>query len=250
MLERRFRLRENGTTVRTELRGGLITFLTMSYIVFVQPAVLSQTGMDFNAVMAATCLSAAFATIMMGLYANYPIALAPGMGENFFFTFTVVVGMGVSWRVALGAVFLSGVAFMILSAVRLREMVIEAVPSSLQHAIAAGIGVFIAFIGLQQAGIVVGSPGSLVQLGNVHQAPVLLALTGLLITSVLLVRQVNGAILWGMLITAVLGLPFGLVQYHGLVSVPPSVSQTFLQMDIRGALALPVVTLVFLYMVL
>ena len=128
MLERLFRLRESGTTVRTELRAGLVTFLTMSYIIFVQPAVLSQAGMDFGAVMAATCISAAAATIMMGLFANYPIALAPGMGENFFFAFTVVVGMSVSWRVALGAVFLSGVAFFILSAIRLREMVIEAVP--------------------------------------------------------------------------------------------------------------------------
>lgn len=197
VLERLFGLRENGTTVRTELRAGLVTFLTMSYIIFIQPAILSQAGMDFGAVMAATCISAAAATIMMGLVANYPIALAPGMGENFFFAFTVVVGMGVSWQVALGAVFLSGVAFFILSAIRLREMVIEAVPASLQHAIAAGIGVFIAFIGLQQAGIVVGNPGSLVQLGDVRLAPVLLALAGLVITSVLLVRKAKGAILWG-----------------------------------------------------
>ena len=250
MLERLFRLRENGTTVRTELRAGLVTFLTMSYIVFVQPALLSQAGMDFGAVMAATCISAAVATIVMGLWANYPIALAPGMGENFFFAFTVVVGMGVSWRVALGAVFLSGLAFLFLSAVRLRELVIEAIPSSLQHAIAAGIGIFIAFIGLQQAGIVVGNPGSLVQLGDVRQAPVLLALAGLIIISVLLIRKVNGAILWGMLATAILGLPFGLVEYHGIVSSPPSISPTLLQMDIRGALALPVITLIFLYMVL
>lgn len=250
MLERLFRLRENGTTVRTELRAGLVTFLTMSYIIFIQPAVLSQAGMDFGAVMAATCISAAAATIMMGLVANYPIALAPGMGENFFFAFTVVVGMSVSWQVALGAVFLSGVAFFILSAIRLREMVIEAVPPSLQHAIAAGIGIFIAFIGLQQAGIVVGNPGSLVQLGDVRLAPVLLALAGLAITSVLLIRKAKGAILWGMLATAMLGLPFGLVEYHGMVSAPPSIAPTFLEMDVRGALALPLVTFIFLYMVL
>lgn len=250
VLERFFRLRENGTTVRTELRAGLVTFLTMSYIIFIQPAILSQAGMDFGAVMAATCISAAAATIMMGLFANYPIALAPGMGENFFFAFTVVMGMGVSWRVALGAVFLSGVAFFILSVVRLREMVIEAVPSSLQHAIAAGIGIFIAFIGLQQAGIVVGNPGSLVQLGDVRLAPVLLALAGLAITSVLLIRKVKGAILWGMLATALLGLPFGLVEYHGMVSAPPSIAPTLFEMDVRGALALPLVTFIFLYMVL
>lgn len=250
LLERLFRLRENGTTVRTEMRAGLVTFLTMSYIIFVQPAVLSQAGMDFGAVMAATCISSAIAIFIMGLFANYPIALAPGMGENFFFAYTVVLGMGVSWQVALGAVFLSGVAFLLLSAFRIREMVIEAVPSSLQHAIAAAIGVFIAFIGLQQAGIIVGNPGSLVQLGDIHQPPVLLSLAGLALTSVLMIRKVKGAILWGMLATAVIGLPFGLVEYHGVVSSPPSMAPTFFQMDVRGALGLPLVTFIFLYMVL
>ncbi|OGG56608.1 MAG: guanine permease [Candidatus Handelsmanbacteria bacterium RIFCSPLOWO2_12_FULL_64_10] len=250
LLERLFRLRENGTTVRTELRAGLVTFLTMSYIIFVQPAVLSQAGMDFGAVMAATCVSSAVAIFIMGLFANYPIALAPGMGENFFFAYTVVLGMGVSWQVALGAVFLSGVAFLLLSAFRIREMVIEAVPPSLQHAIGAAIGLFIAFIGLQQAGLIVGNPGSLVQLGDIKQPPVLLALTGLALTSVLMIRKVKGAILWGMLATAVLGLPFGLVEFHGLVSSPPSMSPTFFQMDVRGALSLPLVTFIFLYMVL
>ncbi len=250
LLDRVFKLKENGTTVRTELRGGLATFLTMSYIIFVQPAVLSQAGMDFGAVMAATCIASAIAIAVMGLYANYPIALAPGMGENFFFAFTVVAGMGVSWRIALGAVFLSGVAFLLLSAVRLRELVIEAIPSSLQNAIASGIGIFIAFIGLQQAGLVVGNPDSLVQLGDVHSPPVMLALAGLVITAVLLVRQVSGAVLWGMLATAILGVPFGLVEYHGVLSAPPSIAPTLFELDVRGALALPVVTFIFLYMVL
>lgn len=250
LLERLFKLRENGTTVRTELRAGLVTFLTMSYIIFVQPAVLSQAGMDFGAVMAATCVSSAVAIFIMGLFANYPIALAPGMGENFFFAYTVVLGMGVSWQVALGAVFLSGVAFLLLSAFRIREMVIEAVPPSLQHAIGAAIGLFIAFIGLQQAGLIVGNPGSLVQLGDLKQPPVLLALAGLALTSVLMIRRVKGAILYGMLATAVLGLPFGLVEFHGLVSSPPSMAPTFFQMDVRGALSLPLVTFIFLYMVL
>ncbi|MBI2951038.1 NCS2 family permease, partial [bacterium] len=250
LLERLFKLRENGTTVRTELRAGLVTFLTMSYIIFVQPAVLSQAGMDFGAVMAATCVSSAVAIFIMGLFANYPIALAPGMGENFFFAYTVVLGLGVSWQVALGAVFLSGVAFLLLSAFRIREMVIEAVPPSLQHAIGAAIGLFIAFIGLQQAGLIVGAPGSLVQLGDLKQPPVLLALAGLALTSVLMIRRVKGAILYGMLTTAVLGLPFGLVEFHGLVSSPPSMAPTFFQMDVRGALSLPLVTFIFLYMVL
>ena len=249
-LERLFHLRESGTTVRIELRAGLATFLTMSYIIFVQPAILSQAGMDFGAVMAATCISSAVAIFIMGVLANYPIALAPGMGQNFFFTFTVVLGMGVSWQVALGAVFISGIAFFVLSAVRLREMVVEAVPPSLQHAIGAAIGVFIAFIGLQQAGIVVGHPDSLVALGDVKQPPVILALAGLCITSVLLIRKVKGAILLGLLATAILGLPLGLVEFHGFVSSPPSMAPTFLKMDILGALAYPTVTFIFLYMVL
>ena len=250
LLERLFRLSETGTTVRTEMRAGLVTFLTMSYIIFVQPAVLSQAGMDFGAVMAATCISSAVAIFVMGFVANYPIALAPGMGENFFFTYTVVLGMGVSWQIALGAVFISGVAFLVLSVFRLREMVVEAVPSSLQHAIAAAIGIFIAFIGLQQAGVVVGNPGSLVQLGDVRQPPVILAMVGLCITSVLLIRKVRGAILLGLLATAAMGLPFGLVKFHGLVSSPPSLTPTLLKMDVAGAMALPTVTFIFLYMVL
>jgi AGZA family xanthine/uracil permease-like MFS transporter len=252
ILERVFKLQENGTTIATEARGGLITFLTMSYIIFVQPAILSQAGMDFGAVMAATCIASAAAIFLMGFLANYPIALAPGMGENFFFTYTVVLGMGISWQVALGAVFISGVAFILLSAFRIREMVIEAIPPSLQHAIAAAIGLFIAFIGLQQAGIVVGNPGSLVQLGDITSPPVLLAFGGLLITSVLLVRNVRGAILWGMIATALIALPLGLVSFHGIVSAPPSLAPTFLKMDIAGAwnLGLATVILVFLFMVL
>ncbi len=252
LLERTFSLRENGTTVATELRGGLITFMTMSYIIFVQPAVLSQAGMDFGAVMAATCISSAIAIFLMAFLANYPIALAPGMGENFFFTYTVVLGMGISWRIALGAVFISGVAFILLSAVRIREMVIEAIPPSLQHAIAAAIGLFIAFIGLQQAGIVVGNPGSLVQLGEITQSPVLLMFVGLVVTAALLIRKVPGAILWGMIVTALIGLPFGLVTFHGFVSTPPSLMPTFLKMDVAGAwnMGLATVILVFLFMVL
>jgi len=252
VLERLFKLQENGTTVVTELRGGLITFMTMSYIIFVQPAVLSQAGMDFGAVMAATCISSAVAIFIMGLLANYPIALAPGMGENFFFTYTVVLGMGISWQVALGAVFISGVAFIFLSAVRIREMVIEAIPPSLQHAIGAAIGLFIAFIGLQQAGIVVGNPGSLVQLGNITSPPVLLMFAGLIVTAALLIRKVPGAILWGMVATALIGLPFGLVTFHGFVSAPPSLAPTFLKMDVAGAwnMGLATVILVFLFMVL
>ncbi|MBI2502534.1 MAG: NCS2 family permease [Candidatus Latescibacteria bacterium] len=250
LLERCFALRAQGTGVRTEVRAGLVTFLTMSYIIFVQPAVLSQAGMDFGAVMGATCISSALAIFVMGLFANYPIALAPGMGENFFFAYGVVLGMGVSWQIALGAVFLSGVAFLLLSIFRLREMVIEAVPPGLQHAIAGAIGLFIAFIGLQQAGLVTGNPGSLVQLGEVRQPPALLALAGLLICGTLLVRRVRGALLWGMLATALLGALAGLIEFQGLVSAPPSLAPTLFQLDVAGALALPVVTLIFLYMVL
>jgi AGZA family xanthine/uracil permease-like MFS transporter len=252
LLDRIFKLQENGTTITTELRGGLITFMTMSYIIFVQPAVLSQAGMDFGAVMTATCIASAVAIFIMGFLANYPIALAPGMGENFFFTYTVVLGIGISWQVALGAVFISGVAFILLSAVRIREMVIEAIPPSLQHAIAAAIGLFIAFIGLQQAGVVVGNPGSLVQLGDITRPPVLLMFAGLIITAVLLIRKVQGAILWGMIATTLIGIPFGLVTFHGFVSAPPSLAPTFLKMDVAGAwnMGLATVILVFLFMVL
>jgi adenine/guanine/hypoxanthine permease len=251
VLERLFRLRERSTTVAAELRGGAVTFATMSYIVFVQPAVLSRAaGMDFGAVMTATCLSAAFATLVMGLWANYPVAEAPLMGENFFFGISVVSLMKVPWETALGIVFLSGVLFLGLTLLRVREMVLDAIPASLKAAIAAGIGVFIAFIGLTQAGIVAKSPapGAYVQIGDLGSPVALVALAGLAVTAVLFARGVRAAVLIGLALTTVLAVAAGLVRPSGLVSAPPSLAPTLLKMDLAGAWRHVDLVLVFLVM--
>jgi AGZA family xanthine/uracil permease-like MFS transporter len=251
VLERLFQLRERGTTVGAELRGGAVTFATMSYIVFVQPAVLSQNaGMDFGAVMVATCLSAALATLVMGLWANYPIAEAPLMGENFFFAISVVALMKVPWPVALGIVFVSGLLFLALTLLRVREVVLDAVPASLKAAIAAGIGVFIAFIGLTQAGIVAKhpAPGAYVQIGDLGQPVALVSLLGLAATAMLLARGVRGAILIGLALTTLAALASGLVHPAGLVSAPPSLAPTFLKMDLGAAWRHVDLILVFLIM--
>jgi AGZA family xanthine/uracil permease-like MFS transporter len=224
----------------------------MAYIVFVQPAVLSAAGMDFGAVMVATCLSTAIATTLMALLANYPIAVAPAMGHNFFFAYSVVAGMKVSWQVALGAVAIAGVIFVLTAGVGLRERVITAIPPSLKHAIAAGIGLLIAMVGLQWAGLIVASPGTLVTLGNLHSRPVVVALVGLVVTAALMARGVTGALVWGILASAAARVPLGIVQYHGIASRPPSLAPTFMQLDLAGALApamIPVV-LVFLFLAL
>jgi len=247
MLERLFKLESHGTSLKTEIVAGVTTFMTLSYILFVQPTVLSACGMDFSAVLAATCIASALATFLMGLYANYPIALAPGMGQNFFFAYTVVLQMGISWEKALGAVFLSGVLFLILSFFGFREKVIDGIPESLKEAIAVGIGLFIALVGFQWAGIVVGSAGTMVALGNLTSTPVLLAIFGLFLTIVLMVRRVRGAILWGILGTAVCGLPLGVVRYHGVVGPVPSIAPTFMKLDVAGAFDLGLVSVVFIF---
>ncbi len=250
MLGTLFKLTENKTNVRTEVIAGITTFMTMAYIIFVQPSVLSIAGMDFGAVMMATCLSAAIATLLMGFYANYPIALAPAMGENFFYVYTVILTMGISWQVALGAVFLSGVAFFVLTLFKIRELIIDAVPRSLKNAIAVGIGFFITFIGLVNAGIIVRNPMGIVKLGNLQSTPVLLSIFGILFTVLLMIWRVKGAILIGIVATTLLSIPFGIVQYQGIISAPPSLAPTFMQMDILGALKLGLVTVVtvFLFM--
>jgi len=250
MIRRLFKLEQLGSNVRTEMVGGITTFMTMSYIVFVNPAVLSGAGMDFGAVMTATCLSAAVATFAMALAANYPIALAPGMGENFFFL-TVVVGMGVTWEVALAAVFVSGVVFFLLTFLRIREMIIDAVPEGLKHAIAVGIGLLIAFLGLTGAGIVEPSDlGGILKLGDLSRAPTLVASAGLVLTVVLMVRRVGGAILLGILFTTALAWALNLVEWQGLISQPPSLAPTFMKMDLRGLLdaAMVPVVVIFLFM--
>jgi AGZA family xanthine/uracil permease-like MFS transporter len=208
----------------------------MAYIIFVQPAVLGAAGMDAGAVLTATCLATALATALMALLANYPIAVAPGMGHNFFFAFSVIIGMKVPWQTALGAVAIAGVVFILTAGVGLRERLITAIPDSIKHAIAAGIGLLIAFVGLRWAGIIVASQGTLVALGALHARPALLSIGSLALTAVLMARRIPGAFLWGILAGTVAGAPMGLVEYHGFLSRPPSLSPTFLQFDLAGAL--------------
>ena len=246
-LERFFRLEENQTTVRVEMLGGVTTFMTMSYIIFFQPAVLSAAGMDKGAVMVATCLSAALATLLMGLLARYPIALAPAVGHNVFFAVVVCGTMGYSWQVALGAVFISGSVFILLSLLGAWENLVAGVPDSLKHAIAVGIGLLIAFVGLQYAGLVVAEPAVLVQIGDLTSRPVLMALFGLALTAVLMTLKVRGAILLGILATAALGIPLGVVQYQGILSAPPSLAPTLFKLDILGALQTGLVTVIFVF---
>ncbi len=244
ILERLFRLQENDSDAVTEVRAGIVAFLTTSYIIFVQPAVLSNAGMDFGAVMTATCLASAVGCLIMGLWANYPIVLAPGMGINFYFTYTVVLGQGIPWETALGAVFISGVILILLTLFRFRELIINVIPEYLKNGIAAGIGIFISFIGLVQGGWVTDHPGALVQLGNLKSLPAVFTLFGVLLIAVLLQRRVTGAIFIGMAVMSLLGLPFGLVEFSGLVSSPPDLAPTLLKMDLAGALDLGVLTIV------
>jgi AGZA family xanthine/uracil permease-like MFS transporter len=247
LLEQRFALRANGTNVRIEALAGLTTFLTMAYIIFVQPAVLKAAGMDFGAVLTATCLATAFATALMALLANYPIAVAPAMGHNFFFAYSVVIGMKVPWQIALGGVAIAGLVFILTAGIGLRERLITAIPASLKHAIAAGIGLLIAAIGLQWAGVIVASPGTLVTLGDLHSRPVLLALFALTLTAMLMARRVPGAFLWGIMASTIAGLPLGLVQFHGIVGRPPSILPTLGQLDIAGAFAPGMIAVIFVF---
>lgn len=251
MLEKFFKLKENHTNVRTEIIAGITTFMTMAYIIFVNPSIVSETGMPFNAVLMATCFSAALSTFLMAFLANYPFALAPGMGLNAYFTYSVVLGMGISWQTALGAVFISGVVFLILSLTKVREMIINAIPNTLKLAISAGIGLFIAFIGLQNAGIVVDNPATLVGLGNLLEPSTLLAVIGLVITAVLLARGVRGAILLGIVITTIIGFFFGVTKApQGFMALPrfSEWAPIFGKLDIKGALSLGLFNIIFAFL--
>jgi AGZA family xanthine/uracil permease-like MFS transporter len=247
ILDRFFKLRENNTSLRTEMLGGVTTFMTMSYIIFLQPAVLSLAGMDSGAVMVATCISSALATLLMGLLAKYPFALAPAVGHNVFFAITVCGTMGYSWEVALGAVFISGSIFLVLSLLRVWGKLVAAVPDSLKYGIAVGIGLLIAHVGLQFGGIVVDDPAVLVKIGDLTSKPVCLALFGVVVTLVLMALRVNGAILIGILATAILGIPLGVAKYQGILSAPPSLSPTLFKLDILGALQTGLITVVFVF---
>ncbi|MXN54008.1 NCS2 family permease [Shinella sp. AETb1-6] len=236
MFEKFFKLNEHGTTVRTEVIAGLTTFLTMSYIIFVNPDILSTTGMDRDAVFVATCLAAALGSMVMALVANWPIGMAPGMGLNAFFAFTVVAALGFTWQQALGAVFISGIIFVILTVTGVRSWLIAGIPHSLRSAIAAGIGLFLGIIALKSSGIVVDNPATLVGLGDLKQTGPLLAIFGFFVIAVLDALRVKGAILIGILAVTVLSWIFGVSEFRGVVSAPPSIMPTFLQLDIMGAL--------------
>lgn len=236
MLQSYFKLDEHGTSVRTEVLAGITTFLTMSYIIFVNPEILGGTGMDKSAVFVATCLAAALGTLIMAFVANWPIGMAPGMGLNAFFAFTVVGAMGYSWQQALGAVFISGAIFVILTLTGIRKWLVEGIPHSLRSAIAAGIGLFLAIIALGGAGIVVANPATKVGLGNLTAAPALFAILGFFIIAALDALKVRGAILIGILAITILSMLTGHNQFHGVFSTPPSLAPTFLQLDILGAL--------------
>ncbi|OGL64151.1 MAG: guanine permease [Candidatus Tectomicrobia bacterium RIFCSPLOWO2_12_FULL_69_37] len=240
-LSRRFELESHGTRIRREVLGGTTTFLTLSYIIFVQPVVLSQAGMDAGAVLMATCIGGALFTVLMGLMTNYPIAMAPAMGHNFFFAFTVcgaaaAGGLGYSWQEALGATAVAGFIFVILSLVGLREKILHCVPHSLRHAIAVGIGLLISLVGMEYGGLVIDRPGTIIGLGVLTAAPVLLTIFGLVVMGALIALRVRGAILIGMLASAAIGLASGLIRFEGLVSLPPSIAPTFLRLDLFGRL--------------
>lgn len=236
MLERLFRLNAHSTTVRTEVLAGITTFLTMSYIIFVNPEILSSTGMDRDAVFVATCLAAAIGTLIMALVANWPIGMAPGMGLNAFFAFTIVGAMGYTWQQALGAVFISGVIFMVLTISGIRSWLIRGIPRSLQSAIAAGIGLFLAIIALGSSQIVVSNEATKVALGDLTAAPPLFAILGFFIIAALDAMRVRGAILAGILVVTILSMLTGHNTFQGVVSAPPSLAPTFMQLDIMGAL--------------
>lgn len=247
LLENLFKLKEHGTDVKTEVIAGFTTFLTMAYIVIVNPGILSITGMDFNAVFVATCLAAALGTAIMALVANYPIALAPGMGLNAYFTFTVVKGMGVPWQAALGAVFISGVIFLAVSLFKVREAIVNAIPKSLKFAISAGVGLFLAIIALKGAGVIVGSPATLVTMGDLHDAKVLLAIFGFFLIVALEYRKVHGSIIIGILAVTVLSIILGLSKFEGVFAPVPSMTPTFMQMDLNGALSAGLVGVIFVF---
>lgn len=235
-LENQFKLKEHGTDVRTEILAGVTTFLTMAYIIFVNPSILADAGMPKGAVFVATCLIAALGTAIMALYANYPIALAPGMGLNAYFAYVVVGAMGFTWQAALGAVFISGCLFLLVTVFRLRELIIRGIPHSLRIAITVGIGLFLALIALKSAGIVVASKATYVTLGDLHSPPVVLATLGFFLIVILDRWHVKGAILIGIIAVTILSFFFADNEFGGIFSAPPSIAPTFLQLDIGAAL--------------
>ncbi|CAJ0772341.1 MULTISPECIES: NCS2 family permease [Ralstonia] len=246
-LARTFKLEEHQTDVRTEVLAGLTTFLTMAYIIFVNPNILADAGMPHDAVFVATCIAAAIGTIIMGMYANYPIAMAPGMGLNAYFAYAVVKGMGFTWQAALGAVFISGCLFLLVSVFRIREMIVNGIPHSIRVAITAGIGLFLGIVSLRGAGLIVGNPATLVTLGDVHQPSVILAVIGFFVIVALDHLRVKGAILIGILAVTAASFFFAGNTFHGVVSMPPSLAPTLMQLDIMGALSVGILNVVLVF---
>ncbi|MBZ5684146.1 MAG: NCS2 family permease [Acidobacteriia bacterium] len=248
LIERYFRLKENQTTVRAEFLGGLTTFVTMAYIVVVNPQILSKAGMPIEGVVFATCISSAAATLVMGLYANYPIALAPGMSLNAYFTYSVCLGMHVPWQTALGVIFFSGVFFLILTVSRVREKIVNGIPDCLKHSTAGGIGMFIAFVGLRNANLVVANPATFVSLGSFGNHEAQLACVGLVIILILMTRKVTGAILIGVVATTLLGILRGMATWPVHILSLPHPSATWLKLDLRGALHLGLLEIIFVFL--
>jgi AGZA family xanthine/uracil permease-like MFS transporter len=247
LFERIFHLAENQTTMRREMLAGLTTFMTMAYVVVVNPRILSEAGMPVEGVLFATCISAALATLVMGLWANYPIALAPGMSLNAYFTYSIVLGRGIPWQTALGVVFLSGVLFLALTLTNVREHIVNGIPDCMKHGTAAGIGLFIAFVGLRNAKIVVANPATLVTIGKVSDPQVLLAAAGLILIAILMLRRVSSAILLGIVAITLAGIPLGLTHWPAHLFSLPHPSGTFLKLDLRAASRLGLAELIFIF---
>ena len=243
-IQRYFQLKEHRTDVRTEVLAGATTFLSMAYITVVNPAILSDAGMDFGAVFVATCLAAAVGSLIMGVWANYPIAQAPGMGQNAFFTYGVVLGLGHTWEAALGAVFVSGIIFVILSLLPVREWLINAIPRNLKLGISAGIGLFLGFIALKNAGIVSDNPATLVALGDLTSPGAFICLAAFALIAAFTARGITGAVIIGMMIATILGIVSGVSEYKGLISTPPSVGPVLFKFDLLAVLDISMVTVV------
>jgi len=243
-LDQIFKLQDNHTTIKKEFLAGFTTFITMAYIIFVNPQIMALSGMDQGAIFVGTCLAAAIACFVMGFFANWPIGLAPGMGLNAFFTYTVVGEMGYSWEVALGAVFLAGILFFIMSVTKLRAWMISSIPMNLRIAMGAGVGLFIGLIGLKNGGIIISNQATLLSLGEFSQTETLLAAIGFLIISILSLRRVTGAIIIGILTTTLIALFVGLIEFNGLVSYPPEIAPVFMKLDVLGALNLSMLTVI------
>ena len=247
-IERYFGINGENTTIKTEIIAGITTFLTMAYIIFVNPNVLADAGMDKGAVFVATCIAAAVGCFIMGIYARLPVALAPGMGLNAFFTYGVVLGMGYAWQTALGAVFLSGCIFVLLSLFKIREAIINAIPTSLKNGVVAGIGAFLAFIALQSAGIIVNHDATLVSLGDMTSFGPVMASLGFVVIIGLSYKRVPGAVTIGILLVALISLLMGYTQFTGIISSPPSIAPTLMQLDIAGAFDVGMISVIFAFL--